>query len=41
MDKWFTVDRIAEDTYIISGYRHWEEIHYYLLNGYGQSLLSV
>ena len=23
MDKWFTVDRIDEDTYIISEYRHW------------------
>ena len=35
MDKWFTVDRIDEDTYIISEYRHWEETHCYLLNGFG------
>lgn len=33
MDKWFTVDRIDEDTYIISEYRHWEETHCYLLTG--------
>ncbi len=39
MDKWFTVDRIDEDTYIISEYRHWEETHCYLLNGSGRSLL--
>ena len=31
MDKWFTVDRIDEDTYIISEYRHREETHCYLL----------
>ena len=23
MDKWFTIDQIDEDTYIISEYRHW------------------
>ena len=39
MDQWFTVDRIDEDTYIISEYRHWEETHCYLLNGSGRSLL--
>lgn len=38
MDQWFTVDRIDEDTYIISEYRHWET-HCYLLNGSGRSLL--
>ena len=32
MDKWFTIDQIDEDTYIISEYRHWEETHCYLLN---------
>lgn len=40
MDQWFTVDRIDEDTYIISEYRHWEETHCYLLNGSGRSLLN-
>lgn len=39
MNDWFTIDRIDEDTYIISEYRHWEEPHYYLLNGTQRSLL--
>mgnify|MGYP000712561283 FL=1 len=39
MDKWFTIDQIDEDTYIISEYRHWEETHCYLLNGSSRSLL--
>ena len=39
MDKWFTTDRIDQDTYIISEYRHWEETHCYLLNGTNRSLL--
>ena len=33
MDNWFTIDKIDENTYIISEYRHWEETHCYLLNG--------
>jgi len=36
---WFTVNRIDEDTYIISEYRHWEETHCYLINGKDKSLL--
>ena len=39
LDKWFTIDQIDEDTYIISEYRHWEETHCYLLNGSSRSLL--
>lgn len=39
MTDWFTIDRIDEDTYIISEYRHWEETHSYLLNGSERSLL--
>lgn len=39
MDKWFTIDQIDKDTFIISEYRHWEETHCYLLNGSRQSLL--
>lgn len=39
MDNWFTIDRIDENTYIISEYRHWEETHCYLLNGDERSLL--
>ncbi len=39
MNDWFTIDKIDEDTYIISEYRHWEETHCYLLNGTERSLL--
>jgi glyoxylase-like metal-dependent hydrolase (beta-lactamase superfamily II) len=39
MDDWFTIDRIDDETYIISEYRHWEETHCYLLKGTQQSLL--
>lgn len=38
-DNWFTIDRIDDETYIISEYRHWEETHCYLLNGTEKSLL--
>lgn len=36
---WFTLDKVDQDTYIISEYRHWEETHCYLLNGSAGSLL--
>ena len=39
MDGWFTVEAIAQDTYILSEYRHWEETHCYLLQGAEKSLL--
>lgn len=41
MDRrdWFTIDKIDEETYIISEYGHWEETHCYLLNGMERSLL--
>ncbi len=39
MDKWFTVDKLDGQTYVISEYRHWEETHCYLLNGSERSLL--
>lgn len=39
MNEWFTIDRIDNDTYIISEYKHWEETHAYLLNGAERSLL--
>ncbi len=28
MYNWFTIDKIDENTYIISEYRHWEERKY-------------
>lgn len=39
MNNWFTIDKIDENTFIISEYRHWEETHCYLLNGENKSLL--
>jgi len=39
VDDWFTVNKIDENTFIISEYRHWEETHCYLLNGNKHSLL--
>lgn len=39
MSSWFTVEKIDEDTYAISEYKHWEETHCYLLNGTERSLL--
>lgn len=38
-NDWFTIDRIDNETYIISEYKHWEETHAYLLNGRDYSLL--
>lgn len=35
MKPWFTLDRIDNETYILSEYRHWEETHCYLLCGSG------
>ncbi len=40
MDNWLTIDKIDNETIIISEYRHWEETHCYLLNGKEKSLLS-
>lgn len=36
---WFTVERLDEDTFVISEYRHWEETHCYLLLGSERGLL--
>ena len=30
MTPWFTLDRIDNETFILSEYRHWEETHCYL-----------
>ncbi|WP_164126936.1 MBL fold metallo-hydrolase [Sphingobacterium luzhongxinii] len=38
-NDWFTVDKIDNDTFVISEYKHWEETHCYLLNGANHSLL--
>jgi glyoxylase-like metal-dependent hydrolase (beta-lactamase superfamily II) len=39
MDKWFTTEKIDDDTFVISEYRHWEETHCYLLVGTEKALL--
>lgn len=39
MSDWFTVEKIDEDTFVISEYKHWEETHCYLLCGADRALL--
>lgn len=39
MTPWFTVERMDDDTFALSEYRHWEEAHSYLLLGRDCALL--
>ena len=39
MSNWFTLDRIDNETFILSEYRHWEETHCYLVCGGEKALL--
>ncbi len=39
MKPWFTIDKIDDNTHILSEYRHWEETHCYLLEGDEMALL--
>lgn len=39
MDNWFTVEKIDDDTFVISEYQHWEETHCYLLCGAASAVL--
>lgn len=39
MTPWFTVERMDDDTFALSEYRHWEETHSYLLLGRDRALL--
>lgn len=39
MHNWFTIEKISEDTFAISEYKHWEETHSYLLIGSERALL--
>ena len=39
MENWFTVEKIDNDTYAISEYKHWEETHCYLLCGTNSAVL--
>lgn len=36
---WFTVEKIDTETYAISEYKHWEQVHSYLLVGKEKALL--
>lgn len=38
-DSWFTVAKIADNTYAISEYGHWEKVHSFLLNGEEKAVL--
>lgn len=38
-ENWFTVEKIDENTFAISEYKHWEETHSYLLLGNDKALL--
>lgn len=39
MCDWFTIEKIDDDTYAISEYKHWEQTHCYLLLGKEKSIL--
>lgn len=39
VNDWFTVEKIDENTFAISEYKHWEETHSYLLTGTKKALL--
>lgn len=39
MNDWFTVEKLAPDTFAISEYGHWEQTHCYLLCGTSRALL--
>lgn len=39
MEDWFTVEKIDDDTFAISEYKHWEETHCYLLCGAEKAVL--
>ena len=39
MKNWFTVEKIADETFMISEYGHYEQTHCYLLRGQSEALL--
>jgi len=38
-EEWFTIEKIDDNTFIISEYKHWEEAHCYVINGTEKCLL--
>jgi len=39
MNNWFTIEKINDNTFALSEYKHWEETHSYLLLGNEKALL--
>lgn len=39
MAEWFTIEKIDDETFALSEYKHWEETHAYLLLGKKRALL--
>lgn len=39
MNEWFTIEKIDDNTFAISEYKHWKESHSYLLIGNDKALL--
>lgn len=39
MNDWFTIEKIYDSTFAISEYKHWEQVHSYLLIGENTALL--
>ena len=39
MKDWYTVEKIDNNTFAISEYKHWEETHCYLLCGNEKAIL--
>lgn len=39
IENWFTIEKVDEDTFVISEPKHWEETHCYLLCGTKKALL--
>ena len=41
MNDWFTIEKIDNTTFAISKYKHWEELHLYLLLGSDKALIPL
>lgn len=39
MNEWFTIEKIDDDTFALSEYKHWEETHSYLLQDKKRALI--
>ena len=41
MNDWFAIEKIDNTTFAISKYKHWEELHLYLLLGSDKALILL